>query len=256
MFFGRSGWTGETVDYRTRLMPTPGQGLGGYLAERLAPKHLRRIGTLLAVFIPVALWAWRQKWKPDQVWLSLLLPMIGIRFLGMAWRDQYGAPLMAAAALTLLPLLLQRRPPAWVLIATGLLLFTTNDNLFRNARRAVFTPEVHPEECPATAPRLASLQRAWDVLAANPGGKVLLEGNLVANVAERDDIYMVGGPQPDDVHVYDLVLVEKPPRGNVRPITRERMEELITLWRSQPGTQVIIDDANVFLARGRFTAAR
>ncbi|RKG95666.1 DUF2079 domain-containing protein [Corallococcus sp. CA053C] len=256
VFFGRSGWTGETVDYRTRLMPTPGQGLGGYLAERLAPKHLRRIGTLLAVFIPVALWAWRQKWKPDWVWLSLLLPMIGIRFLGMAWRDQYGAPLMAAAALTLLPLLLQRRPPAWVLIATGVLLFTTNDNLFRNARRAVFAPEVHPEECPATAPRLASLQRAWDVLGANPGGKVLLEGNLVANVAERDDIYMVGGPQPDDVHVYDLVLVEKPPRGNVRPITRERMAELITLWRSQPGTQVLIDDANVFLARGRFTAAR
>ena len=66
----------------------------------------------------------------------------------------------------------------------------------------------------------------------------------------------MGGPQPDDVHVYDLVLVEKPPRGNVRPITRERMEELITLWRSQPGTQVLIDDANVFLARGRFTAAR
>ncbi|WP_199732899.1 MULTISPECIES: DUF2079 domain-containing protein [Corallococcus] len=256
VFFGRSALWGETVNYRTRLSPTAGQGLGAYLAERFALEHLRRIGTLLTVFIPVGLWAWRQKWKPDWVWLSLLLPMIGIRFLGMAWRAQYGAPLMAAALMALLPLLLRRGPPPWVLLTTGVLLFTTNQNLLRSSWRSVSRSESLPAHCPATPARLDALQRAKDVLAVNQGGKVLLGGNLVPDVASRDDIYMVGGPQPDGVLIYDLVLVEKPPLGIPAPVTPERLGELIDLWRSQPDTQVLIDDAHVFLARGRFTVVR
>ena len=181
--------------------------------------------------------------------------MLAIRFTGMAWRFQYGAPLMAAVVMVFLPLLRQHRPPAWVLVATGLLLYTTNDNTVRAAGRTLFTPAVFPAHCPATAPRLASVRRALDVLAENPGGRVLLEGNLVAEAGARDDVFAVGGPQPDDL-VYDLVLVEKPPAGSVWPLPAGRMEALIDEWRSGPGTQVLVDDAHVFFARGRFTVSR
>lgn len=255
VFVGRSGFLGPTVNYTTRLLPEPGQGLGAYLRERLAGKQLSRIGTLLVAFVPLGLWAWRNKWKPDPLWLALLLPMVAIRFTGMAWRFQYGAPLMAAVVMVFLPLLRLHRPPAWVLVATGLLLYTTNDNTVRAAGRTLFTPEVFPAHCPATGPRLASVRHALDVLAANPGGRVLLEGSLVAEVGARDDAFAVGGPQPDDL-VYDLVLVEKPPFGSVWPLPAGRMEALIGVWRSGPDTQVLIDDPHVFLARGRFTVSR
>ncbi|MFB1485062.1 DUF2079 domain-containing protein [Corallococcus sp. RDP092CA] len=255
VFVGRAGWLGQTVDYRSRLLPEPGQGWGAYLRERLGGKQLSRIGTLLAAFLPLGIWAWRRKWRPDPLWLALLLPMLAIRFTGMAWRFQYGAPLMAAVVMVFLPLLRQHRPPAWVLVATGLLLYTTNDNTVRAAGRTLFTPAVFPAHCPATAPRLASVRRALDVLAENPGGRVLLEGNLVAEAGARDDVFAVGGPQPDDL-VYDLVLVEKPPAGSVWPLPAGRMEALIDEWRSGPGTQVLVDDAHVFFARGRFTVSR
>ncbi|RKH41397.1 DUF2079 domain-containing protein [Corallococcus sp. AB050B] len=255
VFVGRSGFLGQTVNYTTRLLPEPGQGWGAYLGERLAGKQLSRVGTLLVAFVPLALWGWRRKWRPDPLWLALLLPMLAIRFTGMAWRFQYGAPLMAAVAMVFLPLLRLHRPPAWVLVTTGLLLFTTNDNTVRAAWRTLATPEAFPAHCPATGPRLASVRHALDVLAANPGGRVLLEGNLVAEVGARDEAYAVGGPQSDDL-VYDWVLVEKPPAGSVWPLPAGRMEELISAWRSGPDTQVLIDDAHVFLARGRFTASR
>lgn len=255
VFFVRPWWLGPTVDYRSRLLPLPGQDWWDYLRTRFAPWHLRRMGSMLVVFIPMAVWAWREKWKPDLAWLLMLLPMLGVRLAGMAWRDQYGAPLLAAAALAFLPLLLTRRPPAWVLASTALLLVTTNEVNFRDALRTLRTPESFPRHCPENAERLASIQRGLDLLASRPEGRALLGGNLVADLVTRDEVYAVGGPQPEGALVYDWVLVEKPPAGNILPVTHERMAQLIDLWRAEPGTEVLLDDAHVFLARGRFTTS-
>lgn len=213
-----------------------------------------RLGSMVLLFVPVAVWAWRERLKPDWLLLALLLPMLGIRFLGMTWRLHYGAPVMAAALMVLLPLLAARRVPAWVLLATGVLLVTTNESNLRGALRTL-RGEAFPAHCPADPARLASVKQGLELIAHAPEGKVPLGGNLLAHLAARDEVYTVGGLQHPGAHEYAYVLVEKPPHGDPYPATRERLAELLTLWRAQPGAEVLRDDGWVFLARGRFTAA-
>ncbi|RKH52978.1 DUF2079 domain-containing protein [Corallococcus sp. AB050B] len=252
VFAGRPALMGPVVDYGGRLLPKPGQPLTAFLSERLTPRHLSNAGSMLLIFVPLALWAWREKWRPDAVWLSVLLPMLGIRFLGMAWRDHYGAPLLAAAAMVPLPLLLKRRPPVWVLAGTALLLLTTNESVLRRTWRAMAEPESFPAYCPDTPQRLASVGQGVKTLLENPEGRVLLSGNLVAPLAARNEIYAVDGPQPPGTLRYAWVLVEKP-GGNTIPTSPERMEELIARWRKAPDTRLLIDDAHVFFAQGDFS---
>jgi hypothetical protein len=109
--------------------------------------------------------------------------------------------------------------------------------------------------CPGDADRLASVRRAVDHLATHRGGRALLGGNLVTPLATRDEVYAVGGPQPKGTWVYDWVLVEKPPRGNSVPASHEDLSALVARWRTQQDAEVLIDDAHIFLARGRFTDA-
>ncbi|RJS20282.1 hypothetical protein DRW03_20965 [Corallococcus sp. H22C18031201] len=251
----RPWWWGPTVDYRGRLLPAPGQDWLAYLHSRFAPWHLRRMGTLLLLFVPLGVWAWREQWKPDVPWLLMLLPLVAIRVAAMAWREHYGAPVLALGVLALLPLVRTRRPPAWVLVSTAVLLITTNEVNFRDGLRTLTHPESFPRVCPADALRLASVRRGLDVLASRSEGRALLGGNLVADLVTRDEVYAVGGPQAEGSLVYDWVLVEKPPAGNILPVTPERMAALIALWRGEPGAEVLIDDAHVFLARGHFTVS-
>jgi hypothetical protein len=251
----RPRWMGPSHDYSGRLTKGLDAGLLQYVGMRLAPRHISRLGTLALLFLPVVGWAWRARLRPRWTWLLVLLPLLGIRFLGMAWRHQYGAPLVAVAVVALLPLLSARRPPAWVLAVTGLLLVTTNESNLKQLGRTLASPSTYPPMCPGDADRLASVRRAVDHLATHRGGRALLGGNLVTPLATRDEVYAVGGPQPKGTWVYDWVLVEKPPRGNIVPASHEALSALIARWRAQQDAEVLIDDAHVFLARGRFTDA-
>lgn len=255
VFFARPWLFGQTQGYGSGLLIGLKEAPGAYVLKRLTAKGMAsRLGSMVLLFVPVAVWAWRERLKPDWLLLALLLPMLGIRFLGMTWRLHYGAPVMAAALMVLLPLLAARRVPGWVLLATGVLLVTTNETNLRNAVRTLRGGDF-PAHCPADPARLASVRKGVDFIAQAPEGKVLLGGNLLAHLGARDELYTVGGLQPPDAHAYTYVLVEKPPHGDPYPATRERLEELLTLWRAQPGTEVLMDDGWVFLARGRFTAA-
>ncbi|MCY0997338.1 DUF2079 domain-containing protein [Myxococcus sp. MISCRS1] len=253
--YGLRPWLlGPTVDYGFRL----GQGMEGgwlhYISLRLAPPHLSRMGTLVLLFVPLGLWAWRERVRPDWAWLLVLLPMLGIRFLAMSWRFHYGLSLVAAALMGFLPVLRARRPPAWVLASTGVILLASNEPNLRKLTSSLTSPLTSPRHCPAEPERLASLARGLDLLHQHREGSALLGSNLVAPLADRDDIYAVGGPQPDEGRVHEWVLVEKPPHGDVWPLTSERVSELIDVWRKDVGTQVLIDDKYVFMAKGRFTA--
>ena len=251
----RPRWMGPSLDYSGRLTQGLDEGLIRYVAMRLAPRHISRLGTFLLLFIPVAIWAWRERLRPQWSWLLVVLPLLGIRFLGMAWRHQYGAPLIAVAVVALLPLVLARRPPAWVLALTSVLLITTNESNLRPLVRTLASPSTHPPICPGDAGRLASVRRAVDVLSTRPEGKALLGGNLVTPLVSRDEVYAVGGPHPQGGYVFDWVLVEKPPRGDIYPVAIQDMEALLARWRAQEGIEVLIDDPHVFLARGRFSDA-
>ncbi|NTX40046.1 DUF2079 domain-containing protein [Myxococcus sp. CA033] len=255
--YGLRPWLlGPSEDYGVRLRQGMEGGFLHYLTLRLAPVHLSRVGTLLLLLLPLGVWAWRERLKPDWAWLLVLLPMLGIRFLGMAWRFHYGVPLMAAALMGFLPVLRARKPPAWVLVSTGLVLLFSNEVNLRQFTRTLVSSRTYPRQCPGDPERLASISRGVDVLTQNRAGLALLGSNFVALLADRDDIYAVGGPQPADGRVYEWVLVEKPPHGDVFPLSSERIQELIDVWRTDAGTQIVIDDANVFLARGRFTTHR
>ncbi|WP_181790913.1 DUF2079 domain-containing protein [Myxococcus llanfairpwllgwyngyllgogerychwyrndrobwllllantysiliogogogochensis] len=255
--YGLRPWLlGPSEDYGVRLRQGMEGGLLHYLALRLAPVHLSRMGTLVLLLLPLGVWAWRERLKPDWAWLLVLLPMLGIRFLGMAWRFHYAVPLLAAALMGFLPVLRARKPPAWVLVSTGLVLLFSNELNLRQFTRTLVSSRTYPRQCPGDPERLASIARGVDVLARHREGLALLGSNFVSLLADRDDIYAVGGPQPDDGRVYEWVLVEKPPHGEVWPLSYDRMRELIDAWRAEGGTQIVIDDANVFLARGRFTAHR
>ncbi|NVJ23895.1 MULTISPECIES: DUF2079 domain-containing protein [Myxococcus] len=255
--YGLRPWLmGPTEDYGVRLKLGLDEGLLHYLSLRLAPVHLSRIGTLFVLLLPLSVWAWRERLRPDWAWLMVLLPMLGIRFLGMAWRFHYGVSLMAAALMGFVPILRARRPPAWVLVCTGLILLISNEPNFRKLTLTLVSSRTYPGQCPGAPDRLASISRGVDVLAQHSEGMALLGSNFVSLLAGRNEIYAVGGPQPDDGRVYEWVLVEKPPHGDVWPLTAERVKELIDEWRADAGTHIIIDDANVFMARGRFTAHR
>jgi hypothetical protein len=255
--YGLRPWLlGPTVDYGFRLSQGMEGGWPHYLSLRLAPPHLSRMGTLVLLFVPLGLWAWRERVRPDWAWLLVLLPMLGIRFLAMSWRFHYGVSLVAAALMGFLPVLRARRPPAWVLASTGVILLASNEPNLRKLTSTLTSPMTAPRHCPATPERLASLARGVDLLQQHREGSALLGSNLVAPLADRDDLYAVGGPQPDEGRVHEWVFIEKPPHGDVWPLTPERVSELIDVWRKDAGTRVLIDDEHVFLARGRFTAHR
>ncbi|QSQ11505.1 DUF2079 domain-containing protein [Myxococcus landrumensis] len=245
---------GHTQDHVERLGRGLEEGWLHYLWLRVEPSQLSRMGTLLVALMPLILWTWRERLKPDWAWLLVLLPLLGIRFLGMAWRFHYVAPLMAAALMGFLPVMRSRRPPAWVLVSTFALLITTNENNLRSAWRTMVTPLEFPARCPDEPERMASIARGVELLTRERQSPVLIGGNFVALLADRDEIFALGSPQPPEGRVFEWVMVEKPPRGEIWTLTAERVRELIAIWRQDVGAQVIIDDPYVFMAKGRFTA--
>lgn len=254
--YGLRPWLmGPTFDHSERLIRGLEEGWRQYLWLRVEPAQLSRVGSLLVALAPLLIWTWRERLKPDWGWLLVLLPLMGIRFLGMAWRFHYSAPLMAAALMGLLPVLRARRPPAWVLVSTLALLITTNENNLRSCWRTLMTPQAYPVRCPEIPGRMESIARGVDLLAKEQAGPALVGGNFVALLADRrDELYAVGSPQPPERLVYEWVLMEKPPRGEIYvPLTHEFMDGLINSWRQDAATRIIIDDPHVFMAKGRFT---
>jgi hypothetical protein len=253
VFAVRPWLMGPTLGYGSGLFEGADAGLWPWLQARLtAPGMASRVGSMLLLFTPLSLWAWRERKGPDGMLLSLLVPMLAIRFLGMKWRFHYGAPLMAGAVVAWLPLLASRPLPVWVALATSAILVGTNEIPLRTAFQVFTRADAFPAVCPGQPERLASVRRGLELLAAHPEGRALLSGHLLAHIPGRDEVYTVGGPQPEGL-AYRYVLVEKPPHGDAYPASAERVGELIAHWRLQEGTQVLRDDAHVFLAQGRFT---
>jgi hypothetical protein len=253
----RPALLGPTYPYAEGLFSGLRDAPLDWLRQRLTVKAMwPRLGSMLVVFLPLALWCARARVRPSPLLLSLLLPPLAIRFLGMAWHHHYGAVLMAGAVVAFLPVAASSRPPGWVVAATALLLVTTN-GIALNAVPRTLLPQAavsFPAKCPAEPERLRRVDEALRLVRSTPGS-ALLEGNLLPSIADRSEIYMVGGPVPGN-QKFDLVAVEKPPRGDTWPLAPDRMSALIDAWRSTPGAQVLADDEYVFVARGSFELSR
>ena len=256
-FAVRPALLGPTEAYGPGLFAGVASHPWTYLVERLFAKGAAsRIGSILVVIAPLALFAWRTRRQPDWLVVSLLLPMLAIRFLGMAWRFHYGAPVGAVAIMAFVPVLGTARVPRWLVVATTVLLISANvHNLRFTAKMWGLPSNAPPRHCPADPARIAALDVAVNHLVTAPPGPALVEGNLVAHLAARPDVYMVGGLQREASTPYRYVLVEKPPHGDPYPMTGKRIEELLPRWR-QEAQSTYRDDVHLFFAAGKFTTSQ
>ena len=226
-----------------------------YVAQRLFKRKMwSRIGSLCVVFVPVAVWLRRERIAVQGGLLAMWAPTVALRFLWMGWHHHYNAVLGAAAVGALLPSLIGRRLPRWVLLSTLALLVSVNSNTLRFAAEMLTRHSTHfAPWCPGTPERLESIAAGVAFLSTHTEGRALLGQNLAPALANRPEIYMLEGPQPASMRPYDYVFVEHPPHGAPYP-PWDRTRVLVDGWRAEG--EVLLDNDHVFLARGHFQADR
>lgn len=242
---------GEVMPYAS--MPFRGleHGLGAFLSTRLSGKALAGMGDLVVAFVPAGLWLLTraQKRSTENLLLLALLPMLGLRFLSGAWRDHYGAVVVAAAVLSLAVHARGRAVPGWVLISTLLLLALGNELPFKRLARVLAGEQgwAHSVGCVDNAGRSPAVRAAVERV-RGVEGPLFVSGNLLPWLAERPDVYAFGGPQPESLQPR-VVLMEKPPCGDTWDQPLEAREALLARWKARSDVTVLVDDAHVFAAR-------
>jgi hypothetical protein len=197
----------------------------------------------------------REKIRPNAVILSFLISVVSIRFLSVRWYFHYGPPVVAPLVLSCLPAVTsgrQKMIPKWVLGSALVILIAINGGELTRNLGTIFGRGA--DMCEGGRDRLVSINRGVDFLSGHIEGRVLVGGNLLPALAARPEIYQVGGEQSGDAsqEPYRYVFVEKPPRGDPWPLDRQRIEELIGIWRGMDSVIVHYDDGYVFLAEGLF----
>lgn len=236
---------GDTESYASSLFVGLGDDPLGYLRARFNKRAFSRLGSTLVVLVPLLWLAFRHaRSRLVTPLLLILLPIVGVRFLGIAWRHHYGAPLAAALVCVLLPALAKLTVPRWVWVVTFGIVLVTNGR----ALKAIGRPT--KAWCTPTEARLAAIDRAVAITRDLPSdARVLVEGNLYPPLIGRDTMFVMGGVQKE--HRYDYLLVENSPGGAPYPLTQSEKAEVVSRAR-QAATRVIVDDAYIFLAEGDF----
>jgi uncharacterized membrane protein len=151
----------------------------------------------------------------------------------------------------------QKLNPKWVL---GVLIFCV---LFSNnkLRKPFATAFAHTGmECvhgtvdkSGIEKRQERLRQAFEKISAEPNSKVLSIGNLIPNFLndfKNLQILQMGGYAIISTKKVDWVITERGIFGDRHFITTEKIEEMIELVKSQPGVEVLVDDKDLFLAKG------
>jgi uncharacterized membrane protein len=243
---------GEVMPYASQPFRGLEDGLGAFLSTRLSVSALAAMGDLLVSFVPLLVWLGWSQWRkavplPKETrWLfAALVPMLGIRFLSVAWRDHYGAVLTAAMVMALAGVLRTRVVPWLVVISTLLLVLLNDEVLLRRDVKSWTGAQgwAASAGCDDAPGRAAAVLAAVEKVRAMKG-PLFVSGNLLPWLAERDDVYAFGGPKPEGLEPR-VVLMEKPPCGDTwaRPLAER--QALYEQWKSRT---VLIDDAFVLAA--------
>jgi len=218
---------------------------------RLDGAALRALGDTVAPFLPLLAWlGWRRSRgeSPERgAWVVALalVPLLSLRLLAHAWGAQYGAVVTSAAVGAVAAALGPRALPSWLVATTVALTLAGDESALRLlARDALGNPATQSPGCPSLPGRVDAVRAAVERARALPG-PLLVGGNLLPWLAERGDVHAVEGPAPADLHPRALLL-EQPPRGDVRAVRPQRSQEVIEGARRT--YRVMIDDAFVFLA--------
>jgi hypothetical protein len=257
---------GDVMPYASQPFRGLEEGVGAFFATRFSGKALAGMGELIVAFIP-ALWLTRSvraesrttdplatpgdarvldSARTDRWLFATLLPMLGIRFLSVAWRDHYGAVVVSAGVLALAGLLGRKPIPLWALISTLVLLLAGNELLLRRDLRAVTGQHGWGASagCTDQPGRTQSIRAALERMRSEPG-PLFVSGNLLPWLAERDDVYAFGGPQPASL-TPRVVLLEKPPCGDTWAQSLDERQATLETYRT---AEVLLDDEHVFAAR-------
>lgn len=245
----RPHFLGEVMPYAS--MPFRGleDGVGAFLSARLSRSALTAIANLGVSFVPLLVWLGWDRWKrraPFPLWLfAALVPMLGIRFLSVAWRDHYGAVVVAAGVLAFAAVVQNRVVPWVVVVATLGLVLINNEQLLRRDWKSVSGTQgwAASTGCEDAAGRAESIRAALEKVRVAKG-PLFVSGNLLPWLAERDDVYAFGGPQPESV-TPRVVFIERPPCGDTwaRPLAERNA--LYAWWKSRADVTVLSDDAHV-----------
>lgn len=243
---------GEVMPYASLPFRGLEDGLAAFFSTRLTRSALNGMGDLLVAFVPLLLWLGWERWKKRAVpctWLfAALVPMLGIRFLAAAWRDHYGAVVVAAAVFAFAAVVQTRVVPWLVVLSTSLLVMLNGESLLKRDVKAYSGAQGWAASTGCVDPlgRAAALRAAVDRVRGLPG-PLFVSGNLLPWLAERDDVYAFGGPQSESL-VPRVVLIERPPCGDTWASSLEEREALYAAWRSRDDLTVLSDDVHVFAA--------
>ena len=252
------GWVALAFALRPLVLgDTSGYGaslVAGFLeapAARFTTSRLRHgLFDFVVPFAPLVVWCvWKR--RPFNVSLfALAVPLLAIRFLGMAWAFHYLAPLVPlAVGLVAFALRDAERPPWWLVAAPLVALagFDAGTVRFLITRTGA-SHLAGPRFCPADPERLHALDSAVAAI----DGPSLVSANLFAQLAPRTDVYAVGGFQPDGIPIR-YVLIEKGELGDPYPLLRTQVAAVIDEARTQ-ASRIMVDDARLFFAEGDFVS--
>ena len=246
---------GEVMPYASLPFRGIEDGLGAFFSTRLSRNALAAMGDLVVSFVPLLLWLGWERWKqraPLPLWaFAALVPMLGIRFLSVAWRDHYGAVVVAAAVLGL-AIVVQARLVPWVVVISTLLLVLINDEslIKRDLKSLTGAQGWAASTGCADAPGRTAAIRAALKRVRTEKGPLFVSGNLLPWLAERDDVYAFGGPQPGSI-TPRVVVIEVPPCGDTWARSLAEREELFARWKARGDLEVFVEDAFVFAAASR-----
>lgn len=253
VFYLRPVFFGEIYAHGRSVLPGFVKDPIAYFTPYFNISIWRKILSLVIPLIPLSIWIYRKKIRPNWEILFILLPLIGIRFLMIKWTHHYGPPLCAGLIFILLPFKSNLTLPRWIIPTTLVLLLALNGKPYKHASQYFAGTMDH---CPSEKPRLESIDWAVAFLMKNKEGPLLAQSNLIPTLIKRGEIYDHSPWQPVGENIYKYVFFEKPPRGASDHISTEEVEDLINHWRSVPQIRIIKDDEHVFLAQGQFKRDR
>lgn len=254
VFFLRPHWLGATEHYGLALLGPwwhhPLRALWVRAADRPAWRDLLH---LVLPFLPLGLWLWRARERPLWAPLLILFPLAAIRLLSGKWGAHYGVAVTACLLMAVLPGLLRREPPRWVLAATVALLAAVQvQNVGRHAWQSLTGTRV---TCPAEPQRLLELAQADQRARALPAHEPLYaEGNLIPALVERPQLQHLGIAPPPGEGAF-AVLLERAPTGAPWPSTREALEAKVADWTRAGRVRPLLEGRYVRLLQVRPASA-
>ena len=245
--FGIRPWLlDNTHGYASRVLFPLFQAPVTTILERLRNiGEARRLLQCVLPLIPAAYWILKQRSQPNWIMVIAVVPLLAIRFLDGAWNFHYLAPVAPLLLLaTWRPNVVSTFP--WPYAAIGITI----------AALAAFGPvskavTVYTDVSDLSSDRLSSIDEARLHLLRNTNGAALVEGNLSPLLARRDNVFQIGGVQPNQS--YRFFLAEKPPKGDPWPLLHSDIDRRINEWRSNVKVCVLKDNAHIFFAEMKET---